>query len=84
MSTWGMVFPMVVKQGSVSVKIYDVENKGRLSYTVSFHAGGKRRLKMFADFDEAYAEAKAKANALSRGEMCQIVAAVNDAGVEEG
>jgi site-specific recombinase XerD len=69
MSSKRMVFPMVVKQGSVSVKIYDVENKGRLSYTVSYHADGKRRLKMFADFDEAYAEAKAKANTLSRGEL---------------
>lgn len=64
-----MVFPMVVKQGSVAVKIYDVENKGRISYMVSYHAGGKRRLKMFADFDEAHAEAKSKANALSRGEL---------------
>ena len=69
MSSKRMVFPMVVKQGSVVVKIYDVENKGRLSYTVSYHADGKRRLKMFADFDEAYAEAKAKANTLSRGEL---------------
>jgi len=33
-----MGFPMVVKQGSVSVKIYDVENKGRLSYTIFIKA----------------------------------------------
>ena len=64
-----MDFPMEVKQGSVVVKIYRVENKGRDSFTVSFHADGKRRQKMFADFDEAHAEAKSKASALSRGEL---------------
>ena len=57
MSKKRMVFPMEIKQGSVVVKIYRVENKGRDSFTVSFHADGKRRLKMFADFDEALAEA---------------------------
>lgn len=69
MSKKRMVFPMEIKQGSVVVKIYRVENKGRDSFTVSFHADGKRRLKMFADFDEALAEAKSKATILSRGEL---------------
>jgi integrase len=62
-------FPMIVKQGSVAVKIYRVKNKGRESFTVSYHADGKRKLKMFADFEEAHAEAKSKATALSRGEL---------------
>jgi predicted metalloprotease len=56
-----MVFPMEVQSGSVIVKIYKVENKGRDSFTVSYFADGKRKLKMFADFDEAHAEAKSKA-----------------------
>ena len=64
-----MDFPMDVKQGSVTVKIYRVENKGRDSFTVSYHADGKRNLKMFANFDEALADAKAKANTLARGEL---------------
>lgn len=60
---------MEVKQGSVIVKIYRVENKGRDSFTVSYHADGKRRQKMFADFEDAHAEAKSKATTLSRGEL---------------
>ena len=63
-----MKFPMEVKEGSVSVKIYGVENRGRDSFTISYHANGKRRRKMFASFDEAHAEAKSKATALSRGD----------------
>jgi site-specific recombinase XerD len=69
MSKKRMDFPMEVKQGSVAVKIYRVENKGRDSFTVSYHANGKRSQKMFAVFDEALAEAKSKANALARGEL---------------
>ena len=64
-----MAFPMEVKQGSVVVKIYRVENKDRDSFTVSYHADGKRHLKMFANFDEAHAEAKSKATSISRGEL---------------
>ena len=64
-----MVFPMEVQSGSVIVKIYKVENKGRDSFTVSYFADRKRKLKMFADFDEAHAEAKSKAVSLSKGEL---------------
>ena len=69
MSKKRMDFPMEVKQGSVVVKIYRVENKGRDSFTVSYHADGKRTQKMFAGFNEAHAEAKSKATILSRGEL---------------
>ena len=64
-----MVFPMEVQSGSVIVKIYKVENKGRDSFTVSYFADGKRKLKMFANFDEAHADAKSKAISLSKGEL---------------
>ena len=60
---------MEVQSGSVIVKIYKVENKGRDSFTVSYFADGKRKLKMFADFDEAHADAKSKAVSLSKGEL---------------
>ncbi len=60
---------MVVQVGSVAVRIYKVNNRGHQRYTLSYFADGKRRLKMFADFDEAYAEAKSKAIALSRGDL---------------
>ncbi len=74
---------MEVSSGSVTVKIYRVRNKvyhkksttgrpvesQRFGYTISYFAGKRRILKMFADFDEAYAEAKSKADTLSRGEL---------------
>jgi hypothetical protein len=60
---------MEVQTGSVIIKIYRVENKGRESFTVSYHADGRRKLQMFASFEEAHAEAKSKATALSRGEL---------------
>lgn len=60
---------MEVKRGSVIVKIYKVENKGRPSFTVSYFADGRRIQKMFADFDEARQEAEAKALAISKGEV---------------
>src|SRR3974377_2141196 len=61
--------PKIIRNGSVTVKIYRVENKGRDSFTVSYHAAGKRVLKMFASLDEAVLEAKAKANTLANGEL---------------
>lgn len=69
MSKKRMEFPMLVQVGSVAVRIYKVNNRGHQRYTLSYFADGKRRLKMFADFDEAYAEAKSKANAVSRGDL---------------
>jgi hypothetical protein len=35
-------FPMEIQSGSVIVKIYKVQNKGRDSFTVSYFAQGKR------------------------------------------
>ena len=69
MSQKRMEFPMEVKQVSGSVKIYRVGNKGRDSFMVSYHADGKRRQKMFADYEEAHAEANSKVTALLRGEL---------------
>ena len=64
-----MQFPMVVRSGSVTIKIYRVQNKGRDSFTISYFSEGKRRLKMFAKFEEAHAEATSKAISLSKGEL---------------
>ena len=62
-------WPKIIRNGSVLVKIYRVENKGRESFTLSYHAAGKRILKMFASLDEAVAEGKAKATTLANGEL---------------
>lgn len=82
-----MSFPMEVQTGSVIVKIYRVRNKAyrvtardnsteekdRFSFMVSFFADGKRRQKMFADFEEAHAEAKTTADKLAAGQLDAVV-----------
>ena len=78
-----MVFPMDVPVGSITVKIYKGRNgvyretnkngevtiQPRFSYLVSYFADGKRIQKMFADFDEAHAHAKEKADNLNKGQL---------------
>ncbi len=65
----GATFPMTVKRGSSSVKIYrDVKPTGTY-YRVAYHLGGKRHRMNFADLAEATSEAEAKAAQLSRGDV---------------
>jgi integrase len=72
-------WPKIIRNGSVLVKIYRVENKGRESFTLSYHAAGKRILKMFASLDEAVAEGKAKATTLANGELDALHLSAQDA-----
>ncbi|HEV2328599.1 MAG TPA: tyrosine-type recombinase/integrase [Verrucomicrobiae bacterium] len=74
-------WPKVIRNGSVVVKIYRVENKGRESFTLSYHAAGKRVLKMFAGLDEAVAEGKSKATTLANGELDALHLRAEDARV---
>jgi hypothetical protein len=78
-----MDFPMEVKKGSVTVRIYKVRNKAfkvtkkdgkveqqeRFSFMVVHHVKGKRFQKMFADFAEALADAKKKAEIVDNEEL---------------
>lgn len=62
-------FPVVVKVGSVSVRIHHSIDRGKYSkFTVSDYSTGKRRLRQFSDFANAKSEAERLANALARGE----------------
>ena len=72
-------WPKIIRNGSVALKIYRVENKGRESFTLSYHVGGKRILKMFAGLDEAVAEGKAKASTLANGELDALHMSSQDA-----
>jgi len=86
MSKKRMSFPMEVQTGSLVVKIYRVRNKAyrvtardnsteekeRFRFMVSFFAEGKRRQKMFVDFEQAHAEAKLKAGQLAAGKLDAI------------
>jgi integrase len=60
-------WPVAIKAGSVTVKIYQTVNRGRTQFTVSYHDAGGRRLRQFAELPKARREAKAIAEQLSTG-----------------
>jgi integrase len=62
-------FPIVIKRGSCTVKIYkDLKPQGTY-YRVVYRVGGKRERLHFADLDKAKLEAEAQAAKLSRGDV---------------
>jgi integrase len=76
------VWPRVVKNGFVSVRVYRVKsntNASGFAYTLSFTEGGKRRLQKFADPDKAIAEAKHRAELLASGMRYGATMSVDDA-----
>jgi len=62
-------FPILIKRGSCSVKIYRDRKPTGTYYRVCYHLGGKRLRLNFADLEKAKGEAEAKAAQLSRGDM---------------
>jgi integrase len=62
-------FPIVIKRGSCSVKIYRDRKPTGTYYRVCYHLGGKRLRLNFADLEKAKGEAEAKAAQLSRGDV---------------
>jgi hypothetical protein len=57
-------FPIVVKQGSVAVKIYRKPSRGCESYTLSYYQDGVRKRPAFALLQTAREEAAVIANRL--------------------
>jgi integrase len=62
-------FPIVVKRGSCSVKIYRDRKPEGTYYRVAYSLGGKRHRLCFSSLEEATNEAEAKASQLSRGDV---------------
>lgn len=63
-------FPLTIKAGSASVKIYrERRSDGCVYFKVAWHLGGKRHKLSFTDLDKAKNEAQAKAAQLSRGDV---------------
>ncbi len=62
-------FPITVKRGSCTVKIYRDKKKRGTYYRVAYQLGGKRHRLNFSHLDKAKAEAEAKASQLSRGDV---------------
>lgn len=61
-------WPRVIRQGSVGVKIYRVENRGYVHHVISYYLGKSRVRKVVADFPKAKKEAERIATQLSKGE----------------
>jgi hypothetical protein len=62
-------FPIVIKRGSCSVRIYRDRKTTGTYYRVCYHLGGKRLRLNFADLEKAKEEAEAKAAQLSCGDV---------------
>lgn len=71
-------WPIVVRFGSVAVKIYYTPRGGYDLYTVSYHDGGRRLRKYFPDLDDARTEAKDVAEKLSTGQGSALQIAGKD------
>src|SRR5215831_10277898 len=62
-------FPMIVKRGSCTVKVYRDRKPSGSYYRVVYHLGGKRHRLNYHDQEKAIADAEAKASQLSRGDI---------------
>src|SRR6266853_1843948 len=62
-------FPILIKRGSCSVKIYRDRKPSGTYYRVTYHIGGKRERLNFTDLEKAKLEAEAQASKLSRGDL---------------
>jgi integrase len=62
-------FPIDIKRGSCSVKIYRDRKPTGTYYRVCYHIGGKRERLNFTDLEKAKLEAEAQASKLSRGDV---------------
>jgi len=72
-------FPMTIRQGSVTVRIYRVKRPAernraaRRFFTLAWSVGGLSKTKQFADLEAAKAEAKKKVDALAAGRSVAAV-----------
>lgn len=62
------IWPVLVKRGSSTVKIYKVENRGKTVYNVAWHEGAQRHRRMLADLTKAKSEAKIIADRINAGQ----------------
>ena len=70
-------FPISVKRGHITVKIYKTPTRGCKSFTVVHYLGDQRQRKSFTDLGLAVTAAETTANALSTGEL-KVLELTND------
>jgi integrase len=69
LSTVRTQFPITVKKGHATVKIYKVKNRDRANYCVSYISASGRQRRNFADLDLAKREAAIVAQNLADGDI---------------
>ena len=74
MSGTGKSRPILVKRGSVQVRVYRVvrkagPQKGAVFYQVADYSSGSRQLRSFADRDRTVADAERVASLIARGKV---------------
>src|SRR6266571_301978 len=62
-------FPILVKKGHATVKVYEVKNRKTTNYTVAYISATGRQRRTFADLDLAKREATNIAENLADGDM---------------
>ena len=62
-------FPITVKKGHATVKVYKVKNRLLTNYTVSYVDGDGRKRKTFADLEKAKEKASNVADNLNKGDL---------------
>lgn len=66
-------FPLLVKRGSVTVKIYRTPSRGSDAYTLAYYLDGIRKRPTFSDFEDAKLEAESIASRLSSKDSFSLV-----------
>ena len=62
-------FPLIVKRGSASVKIYNTPCRGKNRYTIAYWLNGTRRRQTFDDLERAKTEAATAATHMTSGDL---------------
>ena len=78
MSTKAGKFPLILKEGSASVKIYRGQNRGRELFTLVYSLAGQRKRQNFAALDDAKVEAQVALTALANGNAQALTLTAGD------
>jgi integrase len=62
-------FPLIIKKGHASVKIYRGQNRGKDLFTLAFQTPSGRRRQFFTSLDDAKREANTKVANLAQGDV---------------
>lgn len=71
-------FPVTIKKGNSTVRIYRAENKGYDSFTVAYYVANKRKREHFSNYDDAKTRADAINTSVLNGDLATVVLSRED------